>query len=150
MTSYKGRQLDKHAVGNNKKSVDDNDDKKGPLDIFVFSHLIHVEDQKSGLRRGKAYEPKQTMSHIIFVCPFNQNKQCLALKCCLFKLQCIYNECSQYCHLVICKRIILTYIQRKLADMADASLTILCSESKVAQFFQQQQSCSKKNCQTLS
>lgn len=91
MTSDKGRHLDENAKCWQKNaSFDENDDEKGFLDLFVFSHLIHVEDQKSGLetvslRRGIAYEPKQTMSHLIFVCPFKQNKPCRAF----FKLQCI-------------------------------------------------------------
>ena len=62
------------SVGKKKASFDENDNEKGFLDLFVFSHLIHVEDHKSGLktvslRRGIAYEPKQTISHLIFVCP---------------------------------------------------------------------------------
>ena len=78
------------SVDKKNASFDENDDEKGFLDLFVFLHLIHVEDHKSGLetvslRRGIAYEPKQTMSHLIFVCPFKQNKPCRAF----FKLQCI-------------------------------------------------------------
>ena len=62
----------------------------------------------------------------------------------MFSLNCsAYKEC-QYFHVVIYKRIVLTYIG-KVADMTDANLSFCasCSESKVAQFFQQGQSWSK-------
>ena len=93
MTSGKGRQLDKNAKCRPKKntSFNNNDEeKKGPWICLCFHILFMwiVEDQKSGLkvktvclRRGIAYEPKQTMSHPLSTF---QNKPCVALTFCLF------------------------------------------------------------------